>query len=123
MFVVDSSVWINHFRLSDESLVSALSNNLVATHPFVIGELALGSLSDRGSTINLLQDLPQAVVAEDNEVLGMIESRSLFSRGLGYVDAHLLASVLISRSHILWTADKRLNAVANELGVAGSHIN
>jgi len=117
MYLVDTSVWINHFRKSDTALIDALNENLVYCHPFVIGELALGSIKDREIITGLLNELPPAVVADDGEVMQMIETHRLFGKGLGYIDAHLLASALISGKLNLWTADKRLDASANKLGV------
>lgn len=119
MFLVDSSVWINHFRRKDSALSSALESGLILTHPFIIGELALGSLHQRTLTLSLLDDLPSATVAEDQELRRMIESKQLHNRGIGFVDAHLLASTMLSGTTSLWTADRRLNEVALELGIAG----
>jgi hypothetical protein len=87
-------------------------------HPFVVGELALGTLRDRSTVLELLRDLPAAVVAEDDEVLGFIERRHLDGKGIGYVDAHLLASVALTKGALLWTRDKRLRLAAHELGSA-----
>ena len=92
MILVDTSVWIDHFRSNDPALVSALTAGFVSTHPFVIGELACGSLKNRGELIALLQQLPSAPVATNAEALAFIEGRSLMGRGIGYVDVHLLAS-------------------------------
>lgn len=86
-------------------------------HPFVIGELALGSLRQREEIIGALLDLPKAVVAEDAEVLALISRESLHGRGIGYIDAHLLASVRLTPDALLWTRDRRLNDVAGDLGV------
>lgn len=97
-----------------------LDNGLVVCHPFIIGELALGSLKDRGKIIDMLKDLPRVTVAQTDEILCMVEKRRLFSRGLGLIDAHLLGSTLIERGVRLWTADKRFASIANELGI-GSH--
>jgi predicted nucleic acid-binding protein len=87
-------------------------------HPFVIGEIACGSLADRSSVLELLQDLPMAVIAESAEVLGFIGRRGLHGRGIGYVDVHLLASVTLIEGTKLWTRDKRLRAAADDLGCA-----
>lgn len=87
-------------------------------HPFVVGEIACGSLRDRLPVLELLQDLPAAAVAESQEVLEFIERRLLHSRGIGYVDVHLLASVALTEGSKLWTRDKRLRAVAVALGCA-----
>lgn len=87
-------------------------------HPFVIGEIACGSLRDRLLVLELLQDLPSAAVAHDNEVLGFIERHSLHGKGIGYVDAHLLASVALGPGTKLWTRDKRLHLAAIDLHCA-----
>ena len=85
-------------------------------HPFVVGEIACGSLNDRSSILELLRDLPAAVVAEGEEVLGFIERHGLHGKGIGYVDVHLLASALLTKKASLWTRDKRLQAAAAQLG-------
>lgn len=116
MILVDTSVWIDHFR-NDNSLLRELLNTSRATcHPFVIGELACGYLTKRKEILSLLHALPQADVVNDREVLFFIEERILMGRGMGLVDIHLLASALITPC-TLWTIDKRLRAVAGQLGV------
>jgi len=92
----------------------------VLGHPFVIGELALGSLRQRDVILTALQDLPQAVVASEIEVLKFIKVQALYGLGIGYVDAHLLASTRLTLGGSLWTRDKRLHAVADRLGLASS---
>ena len=93
-------------------------------HPFVVGEIACGSLSgsrsDRASIIDLMRQLPNAPVAENDEVLTFIEHHRLFGKGVGYVDAHLLASTALSHQGSIWTRDKRLLAAAEDLGLAAS---
>lgn len=117
MILVDTSIWIDHLRRGNRELVRALESEQVLTHPFVIGELACGNLSDREQTLMLLGNLPRAVAADHTEVLGLIGRHRLMGRGLGYVDMHLLASTLISPNALLWTADKELAATADELHV------
>ncbi|MDT5348953.1 MAG: hypothetical protein QOH91_2240 [Mycobacterium sp.] len=117
MILVDTSVWINHFRISDPKLGGFLQDDYVLAHPWVIGELALGQLSQRAEILGLLHNLPQASVATDAEVLNLIESRHLFGLGIGYVDAQLLASTMLTAGAGLWTRDKRLAAVAAEFGL------
>jgi len=117
LILVDTSVWIDHLRSGDAHLVDLLEGNAVVMHSFVVGEIACGSLADRALTLDLLQLLPMAVVAESHEVLGYIERHSLQGKGIGYVDVHLLASAAIGGTK-LWTRDKRLHAVARELGCA-----
>jgi predicted nucleic acid-binding protein len=118
MILVDSSVWIDHIRLAHPRLVSLLEEATVLTHPLVIGEIALGSLRDRQAVVGHLTNLPMAVEASHEEVLQLIERHALFSRGLGYIDAQLLASTLLTPGSQLWTKDKRFRAAAETLGVA-----
>ncbi|MBM3267492.1 MAG: PIN domain-containing protein [Candidatus Sericytochromatia bacterium] len=118
MILVDTSVWIDHFRGGNEALVTLLGRTLVLAHPFVVGELACGNLRDRTELLRLLQQLPRAEVARDTEVLQFIEGKRLMGRGIGYVDAHLLAAVALAGSARLWTRDQRLARVARDLGLA-----
>jgi len=115
MIVVDTSVWIHHFRHTDVQLVGALKGDEVLMHPFVIGELACGNLRARGEVLELLSRLPQAPKATDEEVLGFIERRSVSGRGIGLLDVHLLASTVLYGSARLWTHDRPLAAVAERL--------
>lgn len=117
MILVDTSVWVDHLRSGLPHLTTALDGGKVLIHPWVIGELACGNLHDRGRVLDLLQGLPAATVASDSEVLQLIEQQKLMGRGIGYVDAHLLASARLTRC-CLWTEDRRLAALAKELGVA-----
>jgi predicted nucleic acid-binding protein len=117
LILVDTSVWVDHLRRGDAQLVDLLESNAVIMHPFVIGEIACGSLSDRAMTLELLHHLPSATVADADEVLGYIDRHRLHGKGIGYVDIHLLASTAISGAK-LWTRDKRLRVVAQELGCA-----
>ncbi len=120
MILVDTSVWVDHFRRGDSTLAELLDRGRVATHPFVVGELACGSLTDRTSIIDLMRQLPKAPVAENDEVLAFIDHHRLFGKGIGYVDAHLLASTALSHHGSIWTRDKRLLAAAEDLGLAAS---
>lgn len=116
MILVDSSVWVAHLRNNESALVELLNTGRVLSHPFVIGELACGNLKNRKAVLSLLQDLPAAPVATAEEALFFIESHGLMGRGIGYVDTHLLASVsLAGTGGLLWTRDKRLNAVAGSM--------
>jgi len=117
MILVDTSIWIDHLRLRDERLSKLLNQGQVLAHPFVIGELALGSLQNRATILGALQDLPQAPVATESEVLSFIEQNSLYGVGIGYIDAHLLAAVRLSPGATLWTRDKRLLAAGTCLGL------
>ena len=118
MILVDTSVWVDHLRIGDAQLVALLERATVLMHPFVVGEMACGSLHDRVSILELLQDLPAAAVAEGEEVLGFIERHVLHGKGIGYVDVHLLASVALTEGAKLWTRDKKLREVAQALGCA-----
>lgn len=120
MILVDTSIWIDHLHHLEPSLVDALNGTTVVQHPMVIGELALGSLCDRGAFLELLADLPKIQVATHGEVMHLVEARHLHGQGLGFVDAHLLASVLLRPGTRLWTRDKRLLKSAEGLGIAYS---
>lgn len=118
MILVDTSVWVDHLRRGDARLVALLESASVLIHPFVIGEIACGSLANRGNVLGLLQDLPSAAVAEADEVLAFIERHRLWGMGVGYIDAHLLASVSLTGHARLWTRDKRLRSAASALGTS-----
>lgn len=118
MILVDTSVWVDHLRRSDAQLVSLLERACVLAHPFVIGEIACGSLARRETVLELLQDLPAAAVAEPAEVLAFIELHALHGQGIGYVDVHLLAAVALTPGATLWSRDKRLHESARDLGMA-----
>ena len=118
MILVDTSVWIDHLRSGDPQLTALLANGSVLAHAFVIGELALGTLRQPAVVIASLNGLPKAVKAGDSEVLQLIEERKLAGLGIGYVDAHVLASALLTAGTSLWTRDKRLKAVAAHLSLA-----
>lgn len=117
MILVDTSVWIDHLRLGDPELASALQSCEVLCHPHVVGELACGNLRARDKVITLLQALPVSPVVSDKESLCFIDNYSLMARGIGYIDVQLLASARLAGAH-LWTRDKRLQSVALELGLA-----
>lgn len=117
MILVDTSVWIDHLRSGDATLAGLLDNSAVLAHPWVTGELALGSLSRHGEVIGLIQGLPQAMLATDSEVLSLIEQEALYGAGIGYVDAQLIAATRLTPDTALWTRDKRLSAVAARLGL------
>lgn len=117
MILVDTSVWIDHLRAGDPDLVRALEASLVLGHPAVTGELALGGLGNRAEILGLIQALPRASVATDDEVLGLIEVDELAGSGIGYVDVHLLAATKLTADARLWTRDRRLAATADRLGL------
>ena len=117
MILVDTSVWVDHFRENDQALSGLLEAGKILAHPLVIGELALGNLPQRDLVLGTLHDLPQANVATDREVLHLIDQRLPFGLGIGYIDAHLLAAVLLTAGAGLWTRDRWLERTADRLGL------
>lgn len=122
MILIDASIWIDHLRADDERLDALLQRNEALIHPFVVGELAMGSIADRERFLQGLWKLPAAVVARDEEVLRFVGSNHLYGTGIGYLDAHLLLSAVLSNAK-LWSRDKRLDAAARSLEIAvSSHL-
>ena len=127
MILADTSIWIDHFRSGNSGsrkpgsqnngLRKHLNEGQIVIHPAIIAELALGSLRDRTKTLALLDLLPQVQVAQPSEVRRMIEARHLYNLGIGLTDAHLIASVFLNPSTLLWTRDKRLRKAAEGLGI------
>jgi predicted nucleic acid-binding protein len=120
MILVDTSVWIAHFRKGGAGLGELLRESLVMVHPFIIGELACGNLKNRVQILNDLKALPCAVSATHEEVLRLIEDRKLWGLGVGWVDAHLLASALLSNCEF-WTLDGKLLRAAGAAAVKVYH--
>ena len=114
MILVDTSVWIDHLRNGNVNLQALLQEGDVLVHPFVIGELACGTLKNRTEVLRLLQELPRAPLADDAEVLSLLETYRLWGRGVGWIDVHLLVSTLLSHSRI-WTLDKQLSVLADAM--------
>lgn len=117
MWLADTSVWIDHFRRGRADLAERLGDGLVLMHPGVLGELACGNLKDRKIVLSDLEALPTATLASDAEVLHLIAERQLWGRGIGWIDAHLLTSGLLSHCR-LWTLDKALGRVVQDFGLA-----
>jgi len=117
VILVDTSVWIDHLRDGDDELVRLLEATQVLVHPFVVGEMACGNLGNRAEVLKLMGELPQATAASDPEVIYFIDQHRLMGRGIGYIDAHLLAAVLLNSPSRLWTRDRRLGTIADELGL------
>ncbi len=118
MILADTSVWIDHLRRNNSALVAVLQAGQVLMHPFILGELACGTLTNRATVLPLLGKLPAAALASDAEVLGYIERHGLMGRGIGYIDIHLLAATALTGGATLWTLDKRLAATAVDLQLA-----
>jgi predicted nucleic acid-binding protein len=116
MILVDTSVWIEHLRAGSNRLRALLFDEQVLCHPFIVGELACGALQKRSDILGMLKALPEAHLVEHQEVLSFLEARRLYGRGIGWVDAHLLASTLLTGC-TLWTLDKPLRRAAAALNV------
>lgn len=118
MILADTSVWVWHLRSADPAFVALLNHGQVLTHPFVIGELAMGNLSRRSAKLQFFEELPKAIAASDPEVLRLVERHRLHGLGIGFIDAHLLASCRLTPGARLWSRDRRLNEAAGRLSVA-----
>ncbi|ABW66221.1 type II toxin-antitoxin system VapC family toxin [Desulfosudis oleivorans] len=116
MVLVDTSVWVAHFRDGSPGLAALLNDGRVMCHPLIVGELACGNLKDRAVILTHLQLLPMSTEAEHHEVLAFIENHHLMGKGLGYVDMHLLASAALTGVP-LWTFDKKLAQASDILGI------
>ena len=116
LILVDTSVWIKHLRESEINLVQLLEQGLVACHPFIINEIACGGIKNRQEILDLLNDLPSTVLLDHQEIMEFIEYRKIMNNGLGYIDVHLLGSALVSETP-LWTLDKALRKIANQLSI------
>jgi predicted nucleic acid-binding protein len=114
--LVDTSVWVEHLRRGNEMLASLLAGTEVHCHPFVIGELACGNLHRRPEILAMLRNLPEAPLAEHEEVLELVVSHRLMGSGIGWIDAHLLASAALGGMSF-WTLDRRLAGIARRLGL------
>jgi predicted nucleic acid-binding protein len=117
VILVDTSVWVDHLRVGNRQLQSLLESAEVLVHPFIVGELACGTLRHREEVLTYLQALPEAQAAEHEEVMRVVEHERLYGRGIGWIDAHLLTSARLSDA-VFWTLDKRLSRVASALALA-----
>jgi predicted nucleic acid-binding protein len=118
LILVDTSIWIDHLRDDDAHLAGLLERGQVLAHPWVTGELALGSIRNRAEILRLLDDLPPASVATAAEIRELVEQHALFGLGIGFVDAQLLAATMLTADTALWTRDRGLEAAAHRLGLA-----
>ena len=117
MILVDTSVWVDHFRSDNAGLESLLDDEQVLCHPFIIGELACGNLRNRKEILSLLASLPEARMVEHQEALHLLSEARLFGRGLGWIDIHLLTSARVTGC-LLWTLDLSLRRAAASLKVS-----
>ena len=122
MILADTSVWVDHLRRRNPGFARLLEAGEILGHPFVIGELALGHLRPRDLILRDLQDLPQSVVASHQETLHFINEHKLFGRGIGYIDAHLLAATRLTEGAAFWTRDKQLRQVADQLKLTAASL-
>ncbi len=118
MILIDTSIWIDHFRVPEGGVLTLLAAEDVLVHPFVIGEVMLGNMRGRQQIAAMMRLLPAAEVASYEEILSFITVNRLGGTGIGYVDAHLLAAIKLTTGSRLWSRDKRLARVAEELGIA-----
>lgn len=117
--IVDTSVWIDHFRRNNPSLLALLELDVVLAHPMILGELRCGSLPEpRATALSTLEDLEPSASVDIDEVIDLIEEERIFGKGCGLVDLSLLASTIKTPGARLWAADKRLAALAKRLDVA-----
>jgi hypothetical protein len=116
MVLVDTSVWVAHFRDGNDELATLLNDGRVLCHPLIVGELACGNLKDRSVILSFLRLLPVSIEAEHDEVLSFIENNRLMGKGIGYLDAHLIASAVLTGIPI-WTLDMKLAQVADSLHI------
>lgn len=117
MILVDTSIWVDHFRGTDPHLATLMTTGLAVLHPMVLGELVMGNLPCRASTLRELSELPSALPAQHSEVLVLVEDQRLFGNGLGFVDAHLLAAAKLDGRLTIWSRDRRLTTAARRLNV------
>ena len=117
MILADVSIWIEFFRSRMPGMRGLLESRRIVMHPCVVAELALGSLHDRTATLAKLDSLPMLRLVDLRDVRRMIEARTLWSKGIGLTDAHLLASCLVTPGTVLWTSDTRLGKEADLLGI------
>lgn len=122
MILVDTSVWVDHLYDGDPDMLDLLDARQVFAHDFVVGELAMGHLTDRQAVMRSLAHLQYAEMATHEEVLSLIEGRRLYGTGIGYIDAHLLTSAMLTMGCKIWTRDKRLRAIAAKLELAALNL-
>ena len=122
MILLDASIWIDHVRAADGGVLALLEGGKVLCHPFVVGEVGLGNFRGRDAFLVELNKLPAAEIASHREVIQLVERHRLFGRGIGYVDAHLLAAAFLTSDAKLWTRDKGLKEAASKLGLTAEGL-
>jgi predicted nucleic acid-binding protein len=121
LILADTSVWIDHLRKHNSLFAGFLEESAVLMHPCVLGELALGNLRQRAEILRFMKALPEAEAATDDEVRHVIETKSLWGKGIGWIDAHLLASTLLTSACSLWTLDPPLRKASTAAGAKLFH--
>lgn len=117
MILVDSSIWVDHLHHGNEAMRRLLFSRSVLMHPFVLQEIALGSLRDRSNVLATMRKMPQARTASTQDVMLLIENHTLYSTGIDLTDVHLLAAAMMDNETLVWTRDVRMNNAAKRLGV------
>jgi|ERR1035438_8596612 predicted nucleic acid-binding protein len=117
MILADTSIWVDHLRGRNPEMEKRLGMGQIVMHPFIVAEIALGSLHNRRELLDEMEALLEVRVAQLNEVRHMIEAHTLYSKGIGLTDAHLIASCLMTPGTQLWTRDGDLEKVAKTLGI------
>ncbi|MGC1461189.1 MAG: type II toxin-antitoxin system VapC family toxin [Terracidiphilus sp.] len=120
MILADTTVWVEHLRSHNREMERCLNTGQIAMHPFVVAEIALGSLQNRRKRLEDMESLLSVEVAQLSEVRHMLEAHSLYSKGIGLTDAHMIASCLLTPGTQLWTRDAAMEKVARALGI---HVN
>jgi predicted nucleic acid-binding protein len=118
MILADSTVWVDHLRSNDARMIRLLDLTAILIHPLVLGEIAMGSMKARNRVLETLTELPRTEIAEHGEVMDLVEREQLYGSGIGFVDAHLPASTLLTPGSRLWTRNRRLRDTAARLDVA-----
>jgi hypothetical protein len=122
LILVDTSIWIDHLRSADAKLQLLLQNDQVMTHPYIRLELALGSMASREKVLADLALLPQAPVVAAEELFGLIDHKKLYRRGIGVTDLQLICCAIFDKSVLIWTRDRRLSEIANELRIQADFL-
>jgi hypothetical protein len=117
MIFVDTSNWIDHLHAADPLVIELLDRGEITTHPMVIGELALASVRNRAVLLDSLAGLPSIAAASHSEVMHLVDKRELYGEGVSLVDAHLLASTILTPGNTMWARDKRLREASAKVGL------
>lgn len=120
MILLDTTIWVDHLRNSDPTVVSMLQAQAIVMHSAVLGEILLGNFRDRRAVFSALKEVPRIQGATDDDVIRLLDLHQLFGSGVGFVDAHLVAACLLTGKTYLWTRDRRLEAVASRLGISAN---